>query len=105
MAEETAARPDATPVPVDIPVTAAVPVTLGLTEDGDFAGEYLAAVRGDSVNLRDKPGVEAGLVICCLPRDAVVLVTGEELPPEARQTTFTNMMKIGLEIAVKMANK
>ena len=33
------------------------------------------------------------------------LVTGEELPPEARQTTFTNMMKIGLEIAVKMANK
>ena len=30
------------------------------------------------------------------------LVTGEELPAEARQTTFTNMMKIALEVAVKM---
>ena len=30
------------------------------------------------------------------------LVTGEELPAEDRQTTFTNMMKIALEVAVKM---
>ena len=29
------------------------------------------------------------------------LVTGEELPPADRQTTFTNMMKIALETAVK----
>ena len=30
------------------------------------------------------------------------LVTGEELPAEDRQTTFTNLMKIALEVAVKM---
>ena len=42
------------------------------------------------------------LAICSISDN---LVTGEELPPEDRQTTFTNMMKIGLEIAVKMANK
>ena len=42
------------------------------------------------------------LAICSISDN---LVTGEELPPEARQTTFTNMMKIGLEIAVKMANQ
>ena len=33
------------------------------------------------------------------------LITGEELTADDRQTTFTNMMKIGLEIAVKMAAK
>ena len=33
------------------------------------------------------------------------LVTGEELSADDRQNTFTNMMKIGLEIAVKMAAK
>ena len=33
------------------------------------------------------------------------LITGEELTPEERQTTFTNMMKIALEVAVKMAAK
>ena len=42
------------------------------------------------------------LAICSISDN---LITGEELPPEDRQTTFTNMMKIGLEIAVKMANK
>ena len=42
------------------------------------------------------------LAICSISDN---LITGEELPPEARQTTFTNMMKIGLEIAVKMENK
>ena len=42
------------------------------------------------------------LAICSISDN---LITGEELPPEARQTTFTNMMKIGLEIAVKMADK
>ena len=42
------------------------------------------------------------LAICSISDN---LVTGEELPPETRQTAFTNMMKIGLEIAVKMANK
>ena len=33
------------------------------------------------------------------------LVTGEELSADERQTTFTNMMKIGLEAAVKMARQ
>ena len=40
------------------------------------------------------------LAICSISDN---LITGEELPPEDRQTTFTNMMKIGLEVAVKMA--
>ena len=42
------------------------------------------------------------LAICSISDN---LITGEELPPEDRQTTFTNMMKIGLEVAVKMAAK
>ena len=42
------------------------------------------------------------LAICSISDN---LITGIELPPEDRQNTFTNMMKIGLEIAVKMANK
>ena len=33
------------------------------------------------------------------------LITGEELPPEDRQLTFTTMMKIALETAVKMETK
>ena len=33
------------------------------------------------------------------------LVNGTELSADDRQTTFTNMMKIALEVAVKMANK
>ena len=40
------------------------------------------------------------LAICSISDN---LVTGEELPPADRQTTFTNMMKIALEAAVKMA--
>lgn len=39
------------------------------------------------------------LAICSISDS---LVTGEELPPEDRQNTFTNMMKIALETAVKM---
>ncbi len=39
------------------------------------------------------------LAICSISDS---LVTGEELSPEERQTTFTNMMKIALETAVKM---
>ena len=33
------------------------------------------------------------------------LVTGEELSADERQTTYTNMMKIALEVAVKLENK
>lgn len=42
------------------------------------------------------------LAICSISDN---LITGKELNADDRQTTFTNMMKIGLEIAVKMANK
>ena len=42
------------------------------------------------------------LAICSISDN---LVTGKELSPEDRQTTITNMMKIGLEVAVKMANR
>ena len=42
------------------------------------------------------------LAICSISDN---LVTGEELDADARQTNFTNMMKIALNVAVKMANK
>ena len=42
------------------------------------------------------------LAICSISDN---LVTGEELSADDRQTTFTNMMKIALEVAVKMENK
>ena len=41
-----------------------------------------------------------GLAICSISDN---IVTGEELSPEQRQTGFTNMMKLALETAVKMA--
>ena len=41
-----------------------------------------------------------GLFICSISDN---IVTGEELSPEQRQTSFTAMMKIALETAVKMA--
>ena len=48
---------------------------------------------------------EAGkraLAICTISDS---LVTGEELPPEERQLSFTQMMEIALETAVAMADK
>ena len=42
------------------------------------------------------------LAICSISDN---LVTGEELDADARQTNFTNMMKIALNVAVKMADK
>ena len=41
-----------------------------------------------------------GLSLCPISDN---ILTGEELSPEARQTSFTAMMKIALETAVKMA--
>ena len=41
-----------------------------------------------------------GLSICSVSDN---IVTGEELSPEQRQTGFTNMMKLALETAAKMA--
>jgi len=43
-----------------------------------------------------------GLAICSISDS---IVTGEELDANQRQTTFTTMMKIALETAVKMAGK
>lgn len=43
-----------------------------------------------------------GLAICSISDS---IVTGEELDAAQRQTTFTTMMKIALETAVKMAEK
>ena len=48
---------------------------------------------------------EAGkraLTICTISDS---LVTGEELPPAERQTSFTQMMEIALGVAVEMAKK
>lgn len=42
------------------------------------------------------------LAICSISDN---LITGEELDADARQNNFTNMMKIALNVAVKMANK
>ena len=42
------------------------------------------------------------LAICSISDN---LVNGTELSADERQTTFTNMMKIALEVAVKMAGK
>ena len=58
----------------------------------EAAGLYCTAARNG----------KRALAICSISDN---LVTGEELDADARQTTFTNMMKIGLEIAVKMNNK
>ena len=48
---------------------------------------------------------EAGkraLTICTISDS---LVTGEALPPEERQTSFTQMMEIALQVAVEMDRK
>ena len=42
------------------------------------------------------------LAICSISDN---LITGEELDADARQNNFTNMMKIALNVAVKMANR
>ena len=42
------------------------------------------------------------LAICSISDN---LVNGTELSADERQTTFTNMMKIALEVAVKMEGK
>ena len=42
------------------------------------------------------------LAICSISDS---IVTGEELPAEARQTTFTTMMRIALETAVRMKDR
>ena len=48
---------------------------------------------------------EAGKRALALCTISDSLVTGEELSPEDRQSTFTQMMEIALRVAVKMAEK
>ena len=86
-----------------------------------FYGDHIGVPEGlDSVYGLQKMGVLAlemeaaalymnaarygkrALAICSISDN---LVTGEELSADERQTTFTNMMKIALEVAVKMENK
>ncbi|MBE6990456.1 MAG: purine-nucleoside phosphorylase [Ruminococcaceae bacterium] len=61
-----------------------------LAVEMEAAGLYCTAARDG----------RRALAICSISDN---LVTGEELSPEDRQTTFTNMMRIGLAVAVKMA--
>ncbi len=60
-----------------------------LAVEMEAAGLYLTAAR---------TGKKA-LAICSISDN---LVTGEELSPDARETSFTNMIKIALETALKM---
>ena len=60
-----------------------------LAVEMEAAGLYLTATR---------TGKKA-LAICSISDN---LVTGEELSPDARETSFTNMIKIALETALKM---
>ena len=60
-----------------------------LAVEMEAAGLYLTAA---------KTGKNA-LTICSISDN---LVTGEELSPDARETSFTNMIKVALETAVKM---
>lgn len=48
---------------------------------------------------------EAGKRALALCTISDSLITGEELPPEERQNSFTQMMEIALEVAVEMAQK
>ena len=63
-----------------------------LAVEMEAAGLYMTAA---------KLGKRA-LAICSISDS---IVTGEELPAEERQTTFTAMMKIALETAVRMAGR
>ena len=70
--------------------------SLKLAEIGVLAIEMEAAALYCNAAYTKK----RGLSICSISDN---IVTGEELSPEQRQTSFTAMMKIALETAVKMA--
>ncbi len=63
-----------------------------LAVEMEAAGLYCTAARAG----------KRALAICSISDN---LITGEELSADARQTTFTAMMKIALETAVKMESK
>ena len=67
----------------------------------DKWNEELEALKAYSERMAAYAGKRA-LAICSISDN---LVTGKELSADERQTTFTNMMKIALEVAVKMENK
>ena len=72
--------------------------TMKWTEMGVLAVEMEAAALYMTAAYLGK----RALAICSISDS---IVTGEALPAEDRQTTFTTMMKIALETAVKMAEK
>ena len=63
-----------------------------LAVEMEAAGLYMTAARLG----------KRALAICSISDS---IVTGEALPASDRQTTFTTMMKIALETAVRMAEK
>ena len=72
--------------------------TMRFAQMGVLAVEMEAAGRSCTAAYTGK----RALAICSISDN---LVTGEELSADERQTNFTNMMKIALEVAVKMAAK
>ena len=67
-----------------------------------FGKMGVMAVEMEAAGLYAAYTGKRALAICSISDN---LVTGEELSADDRQTTFTNMMKIALEVAVKMENK
>ena len=78
--------------------------TLQTLDDARFGKMGILAVEMEAAGLYCTAAYagKRALAICSISDN---LVTGEELSADDRQNTFTNMMKIGLEIAVKMAAK
>ena len=91
----------------------------GACTNSDFASQYelggsfapicdfellMAAVEMEAAGLYCTAAYtgKRALAICSISDN---LVNGTELSADERQTTFTNMMKIALEVAVKMAAK
>ena len=83
-------------------------------DDGDMTGGWIGNKAWQKMGVMAVEMEAAGLyctaaytgkralAICSISDN---LVNGTELSADERQTTFTNMMKIALEVAVKMAAK
>ena len=78
--------------------------TLQTLDDARFGKMGILAVEMEAAGLYCTAAYagKRALAICSISDN---LVTGKELSADERQTTFTNMMKIALEVAVKMENK
>ena len=65
-------------------------------------GDRDAVIIAEGIHCTAAYADKRALAICSISDN---LVTGKELSADERQTTFTNMMKIALEVSVKMENK